>query len=339
MLCKTLCPRTRACLPTPWVVVGDSRVMSRSEVLDDVAWERIAALMPSSDGKRGRRFRDHRQVVEGIIYRFRCGIAWRDLPEEFGPWQTGRIPATDATPEVNGVLVWLVAESRDVLRRRSSVRSSPTDRARPVVGRGRASGRHRGADGAQVAAWACRSSSERQRPPLSARDRNCTPQGDSPRFLSLDERIRIADLRRGGLSIRQVADKLGRAPSTVSREIAVTHSPTRAGTVRSRPTAGRSTLWRGRASPVWRLTMCCVSTSRPSSRLAGVPSRSRTGCVPSSRTHRLAGCAPRRSTRPSTALTWAVFRVSFRAVCCAGADVNGCPAITPKRGRLGRWWT
>ena len=45
-------------------------------------------LMPCSDGKRGKPFRDHRQVVEGIIYRYRTGVAWRDLPEEFGPWQT-----------------------------------------------------------------------------------------------------------------------------------------------------------------------------------------------------------------------------------------------------------
>lgn len=44
--------------------------------------------MPCSDGQRGRPFRDHRQVVEGIVYRFRTGIAWRDLPESFGPWQT-----------------------------------------------------------------------------------------------------------------------------------------------------------------------------------------------------------------------------------------------------------
>ncbi len=27
-------------------------------------------------------------MVEGIIYRYRCGIAWRDVPEVFGPWQT-----------------------------------------------------------------------------------------------------------------------------------------------------------------------------------------------------------------------------------------------------------
>jgi len=57
-------------------------------VLTDAQWARIEDLMPSSDGKRGKRFRDHRQVVEGIIYRFRCGIAWRDLPASFGPWQT-----------------------------------------------------------------------------------------------------------------------------------------------------------------------------------------------------------------------------------------------------------
>ena len=57
-------------------------------VLSDAQWARIEPLLPSSDGVRGRPFRDHRQVVEGIIYRYRCGIAWRDLPVSFGPWQT-----------------------------------------------------------------------------------------------------------------------------------------------------------------------------------------------------------------------------------------------------------
>lgn len=27
-------------------------------------------------------------MMEGIIYRYRAGIPWRDLPETFGPWQT-----------------------------------------------------------------------------------------------------------------------------------------------------------------------------------------------------------------------------------------------------------
>jgi transposase-like protein len=41
----------------------------------------------------------------------------------------------------------------------------------------------------------------------------------SARFLSQDERIEIADLRHAGLSIRQIAHQLGRAPSTISREL------------------------------------------------------------------------------------------------------------------------
>ena len=41
----------------------------------------------------------------------------------------------------------------------------------------------------------------------------------SGRFLSQDERFEIADLRRAGFSVREVARRLGRAPSTVSREL------------------------------------------------------------------------------------------------------------------------
>ena len=36
----------------------------------------------------GRPMTPHRLVVEGAVYRLRTGIAWRDLPAEFGPWQT-----------------------------------------------------------------------------------------------------------------------------------------------------------------------------------------------------------------------------------------------------------
>ena len=41
----------------------------------------------------------------------------------------------------------------------------------------------------------------------------------SSRYLSQDERIQIADLRHAGLGIRQIAQRLGRAPSTISREL------------------------------------------------------------------------------------------------------------------------
>ena len=60
----------------------------RTGVLSDEAWARIEPLLPSSAGKRGGRWRDHRQVFEAIAWRFRTGTPWRDLPEEFGPFQT-----------------------------------------------------------------------------------------------------------------------------------------------------------------------------------------------------------------------------------------------------------
>lgn len=41
----------------------------------------------------------------------------------------------------------------------------------------------------------------------------------STRYLSQDERIEIADLRLAGLSLRAIAQKLGRSPSTISREL------------------------------------------------------------------------------------------------------------------------
>jgi transposase len=79
---------SRACLPTLMGWVRDALTVSRRAVLTDQQWARIASLLPSSVGRPGRRFRDDRRVDEGIIYRFRCGLAWRDVPVEFGPWQT-----------------------------------------------------------------------------------------------------------------------------------------------------------------------------------------------------------------------------------------------------------
>ncbi|WP_438265503.1 helix-turn-helix domain-containing protein, partial [Curtobacterium flaccumfaciens] len=42
----------------------------------------------------------------------------------------------------------------------------------------------------------------------------------SGRYLSEEERLRIADLRLAGVGVRQIAAELGRAPSTISRELA-----------------------------------------------------------------------------------------------------------------------
>ena len=65
--------------------------MSRPEnfrEIPETTWEIIASLLPSTAGKVGRPFSDNRTIMEAIVYRFRVGCPWRDLPERFGPWQT-----------------------------------------------------------------------------------------------------------------------------------------------------------------------------------------------------------------------------------------------------------
>lgn len=55
--------------------------------LSDAEWERLRPFLPVSNGRCGR-WRDHRQVIDGILHRVRTGVHWRDLPERFGPWKT-----------------------------------------------------------------------------------------------------------------------------------------------------------------------------------------------------------------------------------------------------------
>ena len=62
--------------------------MSRTAVLSDEMWAQIESVLPPVKGAKGRPMRDHRLLVEGAIYRYRTGVAWRDLPADFGPWQT-----------------------------------------------------------------------------------------------------------------------------------------------------------------------------------------------------------------------------------------------------------
>jgi transposase len=62
--------------------------MGPRAVLTDGQWAVIERFLPPEKGAMGRPSTPHRAVVEGIIYRYRAGIPWRDLPVEFGPWQT-----------------------------------------------------------------------------------------------------------------------------------------------------------------------------------------------------------------------------------------------------------
>jgi putative transposase len=61
--------------------------MVRDGLISDDFWDAVAPELPAR-GARGRPWADHRRMLEGISWRYRTGSPWRDLPTEFGPWQT-----------------------------------------------------------------------------------------------------------------------------------------------------------------------------------------------------------------------------------------------------------
>ena len=66
---------------------GGTTMVRRGEITDR-AWDQIEPLLPREGGKRGGRWRDHRTVINGILWKLRTGSPWRALPERYGPWQT-----------------------------------------------------------------------------------------------------------------------------------------------------------------------------------------------------------------------------------------------------------
>jgi len=55
--------------------------------LRDDQWNRIKDLLPGREGTVGVTAKDNRLFVEAVLYRYRAGIAWRDLPERFGDFR------------------------------------------------------------------------------------------------------------------------------------------------------------------------------------------------------------------------------------------------------------
>src|SRR3954447_20380751 len=52
--------------------------------LTDQEWEALEPLLPPEKPERGRPNVDHRQIIDGILWRERTGAPWRDLPERRG---------------------------------------------------------------------------------------------------------------------------------------------------------------------------------------------------------------------------------------------------------------
>ena len=60
--------------------------MKRYALRDD-QWERIEELLPGRKGHVGVTAKNNRLFVEAVLYRYRAGIPWRDLPDRFGDWR------------------------------------------------------------------------------------------------------------------------------------------------------------------------------------------------------------------------------------------------------------
>ena len=58
----------------------------RRYALRDDQWERIKDFLPGREGHVGGTAPDNRLFLDAVLYRFRAGVPWRDLPERFGDW-------------------------------------------------------------------------------------------------------------------------------------------------------------------------------------------------------------------------------------------------------------
>ena len=57
-------------------------------VVSDIVWEKIEALLPGKKSDRGVTAKDNRLFLEAVLWRVRAGLPWRDLPAEFGHWNS-----------------------------------------------------------------------------------------------------------------------------------------------------------------------------------------------------------------------------------------------------------
>lgn len=110
--------------------------------LTDGAWARLRPL-PPQNGRRGQQWRDHRQVINVILWRLPVGAPWHDVPTRYGPRQIccdrsvrwrrdgmwDRLPAyVRSTADATGDIVRVVCVDRTSVRARRPGRGAPTTR-------------------------------------------------------------------------------------------------------------------------------------------------------------------------------------------------------------------
>ncbi|MFC8016320.1 IS5 family transposase [Streptomyces cinereoruber] len=101
----------------------------RRHELSDAEWELLAALIPSAC--RGRPRAEDRRVINGMVYKIRTGVSWRDLPERYGSWKsiytrfrryaiagvfTRALQQIQAQADAAGDIDWLVQIDSTIIR-------------------------------------------------------------------------------------------------------------------------------------------------------------------------------------------------------------------------------
>jgi transposase len=56
--------------------------------ISDEVWAKVASLLPGKSSDCGVTAKDNRLFLEAVLWRVRTGLPWRDLPGEFGRWNS-----------------------------------------------------------------------------------------------------------------------------------------------------------------------------------------------------------------------------------------------------------
>ena len=56
--------------------------------LRDDQWQHLESKLPGKAGDPGRTGEDNRRFIEAVLWVARTGSPWRDLPAEFGLWNS-----------------------------------------------------------------------------------------------------------------------------------------------------------------------------------------------------------------------------------------------------------
>ena len=72
-------------------------------VIDDAMWSKQKQLLPSPKGRHGK---NDRLFIEAVCWIIRTGAPWRDLPPDYGKWQSvyGRYNRWVKNGHFNGIL-------------------------------------------------------------------------------------------------------------------------------------------------------------------------------------------------------------------------------------------